>query len=221
MPDGFASIRLFCVVAPTRSHWGKKSLNALKALDRSGLGVRAVPILGHMMQFHLPGYEDWQPFDHLFVTSIGDRYVNVICAPARFDLGRKVSVGEVAPRQAATADGQPIASHVTAERSGDDREAAYTPETALRELVTVRPGVTNVAVTETAPAPLESELQSLRQCAAVLVPSQRQAQKLRSQFICQVIVDEGEEMGNLVKVATQILEGSDDGGVGLETSSDG
>lgn len=48
----------------------------LRALDGSGVGVHVLPV--GAIQFTVP---PWDEFQHLFVTSLQDRFINVVCCP--------------------------------------------------------------------------------------------------------------------------------------------
>lgn len=149
-----ALIRYLCVTLPGVDPSGI-AFDYLKSIEATGLGVR-VWSLG-ATNF---GVKPWTEVSHLFLTPLGGRYINVVCAPPGLQLGSEAS--------AATLSGDPRASH----------ETVYKPDTALVACYTV--GVTNVAILTLAAGRKlsEKEIETLKLYNAVVCPDAETAAEL-------------------------------------------
>jgi len=129
----------------------------LEAVDKTGLGVRVMPI--GVVPF---GMHPWDKVPHVFMTALKMRFINVVCIPPGVALGATISTAQFGNSQ-----------------GGDG--VAYEPAMAIPGLYTV--GVPNVAILEGTNIMVDKEIESLKVYDAVICPTGEGAQKLVSHGI--------------------------------------
>lgn len=127
----------------------------LEAIDQAGLEVRGCP-LGPVFVAQQP----WCRLSHLFLPSEPGPYLNMVCAPPSFVLGRELTGVMVAPDL-----------RIAKDRTKATTDVVYQPFKAITALYTA--GVRNIAVVAPQSVSLaEDEVQALRRYDQVFCPSE-------------------------------------------------
>lgn len=143
------------------------SFDYLKAVDVTGVGVRAVAIgVSLLMQ------EPWSQLAQLFTTPLGNRFINVVCAPPGLMLGVPTTAAQAGPN---------MDMPVTEKRAATTEDIVYKPKTALSGLYTV--GLSNIAIVPSAQNLESDEIDALRKYDAVVCPDESDARYLLTQSV--------------------------------------
>lgn len=146
-----AIVRYFC--PPMASPASKMAFDYLKAINQTGVGVRATAL--GLAAFTPP----WDTVAELFNNTLENRYTNIVCSPMGLVMGQTMRSSDVAPPSDPGAD-----------------DIIYTPPPTFVGLMTV--GVSNIAITKPpvgdgVDKQFQEELTALDKYDVVLCPTQQ------------------------------------------------
>ena len=146
--DSDAQIRFACMTRPGVLN---TAFIYLQAIEGTGLGVRVMP-LGAV---HF-GIAPWNLVSHLFLTTLGTRFINVVAVEPGTMLGERFQATQLVMTPQGVVDTTPRGA------------GFYEPPLALCGLFTV--GIPNVAILSGDVMPEGKEIDSLKHYTAVLCP---------------------------------------------------